>query len=106
MENVDFCEQMIREDIMTPLSLMLKDCLGRLEKVETKDDTPMEGGTSGSVSSRGKSKMKERRQQCDVERQQLLGVLEQGLHLLWNVRYTYYVSFWSCRLLLCLFFFQ
>ena len=80
---------------MTPLSAMLRDCLSRLEQIrknseeEGSESGAMEGVTGGGgreESVKAKKARHRKRLKIDIEQQQLTGVLEQGLHLMWNVR--------------------
>ena len=85
-------DDLVKEDIMTPLSAMIKDCLSRLEHLSKSEeergeemaDERTKGSSDESVSTK---KGKERKRvKAEVEEQQLTQVLEQGLHLLWNLR--------------------
>ena len=78
---------------MTPLSAMIRDCLARLrkgneeeeeEEEEGKGSAMMEGENRDDV--KAKKARHKKRLKVDIEQQQLTGVLEQGLHLLWNIR--------------------
>ena len=93
--NNGMCDDLVKEDIMTPLSAMLRDCLSRLElSLEREEDervkegVSLEGetGESPEESVKGKKAKHRKRLKADIEKQQLTQVLEQGLHLLWNVR--------------------
>ena len=93
MGNEHLCDDLVKEDIMTPLSAMIRDCLAKLDQIHKKSDVDvdkvMEGApaTEGSKKSASTAKAKHRqRLKADIEEQQLCEVLEQGLHLLWNVR--------------------
>ena len=76
---------------MTPLSALLRDCLSKMEQVSRREEEGEKMAEAGgkdcperSVKEK-KSKHRERLK-VDVEKQQLIQVLEQGLHLLWNIR--------------------
>ena len=77
---------------MTPLSAMIRDCLAKLDQIRKKSEDgekAMEGvsASEGSKKSASSAKAKHRqRLKADIEEQQWCEVLEQGLHLLWNVR--------------------
>ena len=93
----EICDDLVKEDIMTPLSAMFRNCLSRLEQIrKNSEEKESESGTMQGVtggdgqeeSVKAKKARHRKRLKIDIEQQQLAGVLEQGLHLLWNVRYT------------------
>ena len=93
----DVCDDLVKEDIMTPLSALLRDCLSRLEQQSLEEREIVEGereeGNMEASTVEGREdcvkvkKTKHRKRlKVDVERQQLTEVLEQALHLLCNIR--------------------
>ena len=97
MGSDDVCDDLIKEDIMTPLSALLRDCLSKLEQQSLEERERVEGereeGNMEASTVEGhedgvkvKKTKHRKRLKADVERQQLTEVLEQALHLLWNIR--------------------
>lgn len=88
------CDDLVKEDVMTPLSALLRDCLSKLEQhsLEEQKGGSKEGNMEAATGEGREDgvKMKKvkhrKRLKADIERQQLTEVLEQALHLLWNIR--------------------
>lgn len=92
------CDSLVREDIMTPLSAMIRDCLAKLDQIRTKKTEAAEksiegasaigegGGEGGGKGASSAKAIYRQRLKADIEEEQWSGALEQGLHLLWNVR--------------------
>ena len=94
------CQSMVSQDIMTPLSAMIRDCLSKLDQIRikkhrsgvhrlTEGDSPPasdgeeEGEREGATCI--SEKAERRRLKTDAEEEQCCEALEQGLHLLWNI---------------------
>jgi hypothetical protein len=104
---------MVGQDIMTSLSVMIRDCLTKLDQIRVKKYSPASdeeerGGTEGATVSMSEeiggatvsmseeegerkgamslsAKAKLQRLRTEIEEEQWCEALEQGLHLLWNV---------------------
>lgn len=91
----EVCDDLVKEDIVTPLSAMLRDCVSKFEETRRRGVGEEESGemtVEGVSGGRGKGSAGARKAEhqkglkVDIEQQKLSEVLEQGLHLLWNVR--------------------
>ena len=91
---------------MTPLTAMLKDSLSRLLASESLSLTPpgsvkMDIGMEIEGCMKGSAKGKKKEKKCVgsgggrgfAEREELLRIIEEGLCLLWNMRYGYHFNF-------------
>ena len=98
----------VSQDVMTPLSAMIRDCLAKLDQIQAKKQhqsdvhrlaEPTEGGSPAAGDREGEGEGDERegamcisenaeqwRLNTDAEEAELCcEALEQGLHLLWNI---------------------
>ena len=92
------CQSMVGQDIMTPLSAMIRDCLTKLDQIRIKKYRsgvrPMEGASTSGEGGKAEgatcisARASRRRLKTDIEEEQWRGALEQGLHLLWNVMWA------------------
>ena len=92
IDSEEFFEQMVGEDVMTPLSAMLRGCLAQLgeEGEGGQGSGGVEGEGEGGRGRRRRGETRAVKSSADkerVHRGQVYGVLEQGLHLLWNIRF-------------------
>ena len=92
------CQSMVDQDIMTPLSAMIRDCLTKLDQIRIKKyqsiQKPKEGASTSGEGGKAEGAMcisaraSRRRLMTDIEEEQWRETLEQGLHLLWNVMWV------------------
>lgn len=115
VERVEVHQYIAQEDIMTSLTAMLKDCLSRLLASESLSLTPpglCSMDTSGMETQGGSSKGRKKTEKKGVgsrggkgfaEREELLRIIEEGLCLLWNMRYSYHGGcIWKTWINLCI----
>ena len=102
------CQSMVGQDIMTPLSAMIRDCLTKLDQIRIKKYRsgvrPMEGASTSGEGGKAEgatyisARASRRRLKTDIEEEQWRGALEQGLHLLWNVMWATNYALLCCAM--------
>ena len=82
------CQSMVDQDIMTPLAAMIRDCLTKLDHMQTKKHSSDVRSSEEASAIPSEEGGKTEGAACITvakKQEQWYEMLEQGLHLLWNV---------------------